>query len=629
MSSKSYLSLDTSQTSTKVGELLSADASATTTSSFESALEKQKRLSQETAEELEALKRQLSLTRRREVEAQDVRSERDKLWQSLADTERKAVQLQNMLSRTKEDEKALKNKVESLEARLEAANTQRIDALEGYRDAREKSRRSYERECILTREIEELRKRPTQLELDHLAARLHEAEERARFLQGQVNMTPDSAGFAPFVTGFQEQLHRIQDDRDAKSARVVELERENEALRHYRTLKPDSKQQSDIGAYAELEGDLKRSELPAGMQSPMEVIKVDSPVVHTAVNLQQQLLQQEKSIAALQAERDKYSSLLRSELRRQARLSAGQHNANPSPLRTKQDIDAAIAAVEGRVAESLRNVPEDVSANSTERERITAVLEQEITHLVEEIVMYKLDIKGYRKDLKKANATIERLQSASPEPSLPPYQLSALRYNDPNAATEQRIPGFEQLVPPSGLGITFNFDPRDSHTAIAHATSTALISTTPPTQLSAFPPIPPSKSAPPSAHPPHHQKAASTATASTYSPPSAHLSHHQKAASTSTTTTYSSSSQRPKTPLSTHKKLPKPPHIRTPAPSPDVSGTGQLTPVPPSRKETGRSVSESIISSYAKREEPPVVTGNGGEKGVNRESVARPWYERA
>ena len=63
----------------------------------------------------------------------------------------------------------------------------------------------------------------------------------------------------------------------------------------------------------------------------------------------------------------------------------------------------------------------------------------------------------------------------------------------------------------------------------------------------------------------------------------------------------SSPPARPKTPLSAHKKLPKPPV--SPKPSPLLS-----TPPPPSiklqRNETLRSLSESIISSYAKRSPP-------------------------
>ena len=69
-----------------------------------------------------------------------------------------------------------------------------------------------------------------------------------------------------------------------------------------------------------------------------------------------------------------------------------------------------------------------------------------------------------------------------------------------------------------------------------------------------------------------------------------------------TSTTTPSPSTRPKTPLSTHKKLPKPPPSPNQRPLP-------ATPPPPSiklqRNETLRSLSESIISSYTKREREP------------------------
>ncbi|KAK5151909.1 hypothetical protein LTR16_012646, partial [Cryomyces antarcticus] len=41
-------------------------------------------------------------------------------------------------------------------------------------------------------------------------------------------------------------------------------------------------------------------------------------------------------------------------------------------------------------------------------------LEQEIAQHVRDIVLYKVDVKGYKKDLRRATATIQRLQALAP-----------------------------------------------------------------------------------------------------------------------------------------------------------------------------------------------------------------------
>ena len=171
----------------------------------------------------------------------------------------------------------------------------------------------------------------------------------------------------------------------------------------------------------------------------------------------------------------------------------------------------------------------------------------------------RLDVKGYKKDLRKAHAKIESLQALSGQrPPTPDGESATSGKSNPSPETKRR-----QLASPlqyvaessqrteSGLGISVTETSTTTKNDRPSPTPTAFLSPTPTSKFSAI-----------------------------WSPP-----------------------QRPKSPLRAHKKLPKPPAPPNLAPLPK-------TPPPPlpgiklQRQETLRSLSESIISSYTKRSPP-------------------------
>ena len=173
----------------------------------------------------------------------------------------------------------------------------------------------------------------------------------------------------------------------------------------------------------------------------------------------------------------------------------------------------------------------------------------------------RLQAKNYRKDLRKAHATIESLQamalqrpptpdrqSAGSSTSVPSPELPRTQFAHATIQQQYDTPGTAQ----SGLGISFFESERTPTKSLASATAAALLSPR-----------------------------------------------------SGVTSAVLSSPPRPKTPLSAHKKLPKPP------PSPAPKAVARLPTTPPAsntklqRNETLRSLSESIISSYAKRDTPP------------------------
>ena len=166
-------------------------------------------------------------------------------------------------------------------------------------------------------------------------------------------------------------------------------------------------------------------------------------------------------------------------------------------------------------------------------------------------------MKGYRKDLKKANAKIENLQAMCLHPPPTPDRDSVSSGRSNASAEKQRgqhsVDSADSAQ--SGLGISLT-EPAKTPTKSMPAKRTgAMLSPTPPPSSSGL----------------------------------------------------SSPSPRPRTPLNAHKRLPKPPLSRDPSPKPAFA-TPSNTKV--QRTETLRSLSESIISSYAKRTTPEAETEN-------------------
>ncbi|KAK5686165.1 hypothetical protein LTS10_002280 [Elasticomyces elasticus] len=215
--------------------------------------------------------------------------------------------------------------------------------------------------------------------------------------------------------------------------------------------------------------------------------------------LEASLYDHKRMLLAAREDRERYNNLLHHELRRQSRVAA----------------QAAIPGLHAVVQSTTDNDP------STERQS----LERELQHCLEEIVLYKLDIRGYKKDLKRAEAELAERRYTNTERPPTPYSESSASIRSDASNIQNH----------SGLGILL---PQTPTRTLASATSAALLLTATPVMPSSPPPA------------------------------------------------------RPKTPMSTHKKLPKPPTSRTPNPLPYARLQRDGTP---------RSLSDSIISSYAQR----------------------------
>lgn len=455
--SKPGLTLDTSRIIGKTSSLSSTDVSASTSlQSLESTLEEPRRASLESAAaEAEALRRKLSLCRKTQSELGDVRRERDHFRDTIDRSERRIGQLKDLMRKSKDKDVAMRNKIEALEAALLAANTQRVDVLEGYREACEQMRRLHDSQLAVIRER------------DSALARI-QTSESVRAPTSKVMLDTCSEDIrAQQITPFQQpqELQRLISEKDLRIR----------------------------GLETEIQDRVSRSEIR----------------------------KLEKRLKDTEAVRDQYNALLHTELRRQTKS-----RALVVDLFTPQVKSEAAAMV----AEKLNSRP------GTEiPERRYENLEKELTHCLSEIVLYKLDIRGYRKDLKEANAKIEDLQQSRQHRPGTPDSIDN-RLGDESTTSGRRCSASSGL----GLGIM---------------------------QHSSMPTRPTVNSGPAAQRPRAMTR------------PSSNVSSLPEL----------------------DKRLPKPPVVSQDRGSNPVSllPTRDLT-----RTETVRSLSESIISSYAKRTTP-------------------------
>jgi len=515
---KQHLTIDTSHASSRIGDLQSADASATTMQSWESSLENQKRASQESAIEVETLKRKLSLCRKAVAEANEVRRERDQLRDAAERSGRRILQLKDIVRKAKEHEKSLKNAVGDFEARLIDANNERIDVLEGFDEASSTVRRLTEHGRGLKKEIEDLRSRLFYSTGRHASDTTLALPETNTTLRPKHSRTKsDIAGLASTNDPLLQQLRDLKQLVATRDATIRQLQ--GDSMRYQN--KSDSTATDHRAAAS---GQYQR-----------------------ITDLELSLTQCQQKLAEAQADCERYNSLLHNELRRQSRYAAQRPHASMPKI----EADAFAEAMEKI---QFNTWASDASAGTESGRTATASLERELEYCFKEIVLYKMDIRGYRKDIRRAQTEIESLRATSiPRPPTPDREsASSVASNASSEKRQQQDQCRSDRKTMSGLGILLPQPPQTPTRTVSSATATALMST----PLS----VPSAVSSPPT---------------------------------------------RPKTPLGTHKKLPRPPtSSRTPSPllaqrSPPTTRI--------QRAETLRSMSDSIISSYAKRGTPEPV----------------------
>lgn len=355
LETKQALTIDTSTSTTRVGEALTSGASESTNQSFELSLEGQKRTSEDASQSSEALKRKLSLARKAQADAIDVRRERDLLRDTVGRNDRRILQLKDIIRKAKENEKALKNATTDLEARLLLANNERTDVLEGYHEA-----------CA---QVESLGKRERELssELERVSSR--ESQDQAVEGEGSEKTTPVAANTgkghdrttsdagAALVKDCDALLKQVQELRQTVAQKDAHIQRLQEVV--------------------SVESDVRKSTAAQSLATQSKFVS----------ELQSSLEGHKQMLAAARADSERYNSLLHHELRRQSRSAA--EKASLATPNIEAEASAVVTDKMARLTYQSKAAAGKRSNPDTPTEPLVALLEKELEHCIKELIVNK------------------------------------------------------------------------------------------------------------------------------------------------------------------------------------------------------------------------------------------------
>ena len=376
--------------------------SATTMSSYQTAFDEQKRASQEMAEELEKLKRKLSSAHRRDAEADAVRKERYFLREAVKSKQQHVEVLMTKLAKAQMTERAVSNTADTFEARLEMANAQKNDVLEENHELRRAALSLHNRERIMKQELSNVYQQWHDSEAE-MRNHLKEADQRASDLEGALRALQSNHDNEPALVELNKHIQRLEEEENSRNQYILRLEQELRQCRFQidNVHLPQSLQPTKGGMSSGRRDSINQdtSQDLAGYQTRISELK-------------RALGERDMSIKTLETERDRITILLHSEIRAKARNGPQQVHPANSALSASMDVCQTLADVQKKARVSL--TPPDVGwEEAIDPVQRIAQLESEIDYHVKDIVLYKLDVKGYKKDIKRANAKIQRLQGLS------------------------------------------------------------------------------------------------------------------------------------------------------------------------------------------------------------------------
>lgn len=257
-----------------------------------------------------------------------------------------------------------------------------------------------------------------------------DAEFIANTPEQQMQANPDLEQVSAAIASQKEHIINLEAALKKRDSRIQHLEQENQAYRHdaedvkvrylklvnaYETLQATKRScehhenRNDHGlgpaATALTKSEVQAKELATSKRALAEAL--------------QTLSKHEETIIQLQNEREQISHFLHLEIRRHAQPVADSDHLAATLNNYKSssgEMDQATANVRSKVPYAALHSADE---SSTPEDLLSKIekLEKEIQYHVQEIVLYKFDVKGYKKDIKRANAKIEKLQQCLSEHS--------------------------------------------------------------------------------------------------------------------------------------------------------------------------------------------------------------------
>ncbi|KAF1838000.1 hypothetical protein BDW02DRAFT_68353 [Decorospora gaudefroyi] len=408
----------------------SGPESASSITSFQSALEKQQRSPQRlrSSPDMENLKRKLSTTRRPETTTRNLlpelnqykqnnvalqkqieslmaklndskRNERE-LRSTLGMTEQRCAELEDKAGHTDQLAKttqALQNTIDHLESRLEIANIERLDAEEqlfNLRDAKSPFDAALSKVQVpsLVDHGERQAARNAHMSMSTVFS---DASPMSPEVDSQENST-----LAVFVA----HIERLQDQVREKDGYIAELEEAQEHLREQ--LDQLEHEHNKLGLQSDIQTELLR-----------KTRRTDTQIerLRTAIIEREAIIgEKDKAIRAVQRQLEYHKLLLQAEIRRHAAMklhAAAEDEPLPelTSLAKREDIDRWISKLNERLKKENSTSEADTSADGPEAQMEN--LRQEVSFYVREIILFKLDIKGYKSDIRKLKRITAQLSS--------------------------------------------------------------------------------------------------------------------------------------------------------------------------------------------------------------------------
>jgi hypothetical protein len=209
---------------------------------------------------------------------------------------------------------------------------------------------------------------------------------------GHERNSSEPATLSAFVT----HVEQLQDEIRHKDQYISDLEDDSGRLRQM--LGQANHQCDEINLQLDIQNELLRKATESDRHvEQLRIAIIDREAI---------IGEKEKAVRAIERQLELHKLLLKAEIRKHATMSRYLADENdPLPeltaLATKKDIDKWIHKLNQRLRKEKSTSPTKETATAVEIQ--LADLRDEIDFYVREIIYYKLDIRGYKSDIKKLN----------------------------------------------------------------------------------------------------------------------------------------------------------------------------------------------------------------------------------
>ncbi|KAF2758223.1 hypothetical protein EJ05DRAFT_381298 [Pseudovirgaria hyperparasitica] len=330
-----------------------------------------------------------------------VRREHSRLKKKIETANSQTIAIMTQLENARKQESAFRNEVQALEARLEEANMEKVDALEAAFTYEGEIKRLQQKHKTLFQD-KELRVEAVHAQSQDFARKLESAESEINKLTAQLKTANERRPEEDAISAFVRQIEDLQSKLTTSKSDRHRLKKENE---HFRL------------------------ELDDAEQRLKEVMKVNEKLVREGtqggeygrvrrenLELKAKCSKYEESIAKIQLNSEEYYRLLKSEIKRKACkrqqcLEDGHldpllyplANTDLSPRDKERLLSKEMKETKSKAARLL-----GLSEDSQDPQTQLRILEKENDYHVRDIVAYRVVVRDYEREAKKLAARIQK-----------------------------------------------------------------------------------------------------------------------------------------------------------------------------------------------------------------------------